>query len=228
MQEIDTDNVLALCKLIESTAHRRGWDQPDQLWLIFDGRDPSTDKYRTFRYAEPLRLRNYTARMLMPEELLTPNGLHAAYRLALNLTQPSERGRQIVKAKTMDCYGSAGFVGIALKTESWGLLGKPDEETDRLGQPGVRYADTPGAIEMRNVCAVDVTGRAYWLWRHRGKPVEAYHRAGDDEMVIGGCGVESLEAIVTAINGGEPTRPETEPSGWDWSSQIFVDMGAES
>lgn len=205
----DRDAITALLTLIESSAHRSGWDQRPALLLLYDTRDADSDRhYRGVpaHWGRTVRLRQYAAIPCVPP--IAMDGSHALFRLANNL----QRTEQPAVQHYLGHMRRPGFVGMAFCCEGWGrVLGDGDAPV-----PGRRFADTPGSVETRILTAADTAGVDYHLVRIRGeKPTTLT----DPE----GSVVECLRAVVAAIAGLPVPRITTIPAGWDWSEQTYLE-----
>jgi hypothetical protein len=136
-----TDDVEAVLRKAEANQRRAGWDQPATLWRLV------TRAGGLACIQMPFGGEGYPADKL---EYLA------------DMMRHNPRGRMAAQAVAL----AGNFIGFAVICESWGKFDMtPDEQRQRT----TRLADTPGAVEVRVVSSVDITGQAHFLLRKRGE-----------------------------------------------------------
>lgn len=204
--DIDHDLMGRLVLRIESDAHRRGWDEPASIMLVYNhlltDRWPIPGLGRT----GSTRLGPYVA-LNMPRFPGIGQPSHDLYRLALNLAYA---GDQFPVDVLLAHVRRSGFLGAGMCYELWGIH-QTEEELAERGQRSL--ADTPGAYEGRDAMIVTVDGSLFHVHRVRGQKPRL-HR-GDDTYQ--GSVPESLRMIVAVI--AETPRPDmvSQPHGWSGS-----------
>lgn len=214
MTDIDPDAIGRLLLRVEADAHRRGWDQPAVLYVLYDARDSETD--RVYRHlmgirGPAIRVQPYAAQSAVPGYALDGNPAHALFRFALNIKGSDH---PIVEA-VVGMMRQPGFVGMAFLYEGYARSYGTREERDAEGD--VLFADMPGSVEMRGVLAADIGGIDYLVARSRGeKPVLS--RAGDFEEA-GGSIIESLRVIVAKVADRPLPELVNKPTRWTWERE---------
>jgi hypothetical protein len=211
----DADAIGRLLLLVESNAHRHGWDGMPSLMVIYDATDADTTAhYREHlpsRWGMTARLRGYAAAPCVPPGALDGVASHGLFRLALNI-QSGEHSE--LRARLLADLRAPGFVGMALVAEGWSQRAdKVDAARAAYGDRS--FADMPGSEEMRFVACADVAGTDYRVLRFRGSA------PGLDTTPNGSHGAvaESLRVIVAVIAGLPVPAMSTLPSGWDWDAE---------
>lgn len=208
---IDQTALNRLLLTVEAGAHRRGWDGAPLLALVYDRADQAThDRYRgvgRFSEAEGIYITQgpYAAIQAVPTAALDGIASHAVFRLACNLGVDHPTPRTLLRF-----WRQPGFLGLVFGYEAW-VLEATEEERKTVGNR--RFADTPGAVEARQVVAATVTGSLHAVTRIRGRKPQTH--LGDYTGSI----PESLHYAVAAIVGAPlPPAPQP-PSGWVWPSE---------
>jgi len=215
---IDAAMLDRLLLLTEARLHRRGWDQPAQVLVLYDCYDRATEyAYREIlasRRGGPTRCGPYAAQSAVPAEVLSGSASHALFRFALNL---DHRLDDPGVSAIVDMMRQPGFLGMALASEAWFWAGTKEE---RKAVGNVRLADVPGSLECRNVWAVDIDGEVHFVQRVRGQKPQllAFEQAN-----ITGAIIESLQLIVAVVAGLPKPKLTVVPSGWSWDDQRSAD-----
>lgn len=212
----DPELIGRLLLQVEAEAHRRGWDGPAALYVLYDGREPDThvpyqDIMASRRGAPILRL-PYAAQSVAPESAFVGNPSHALFRFALNI-----RSYNALSEAVIGMIRRPGFLGLAFMNEAWMRTMASKEERDALGN--VRFADIPGSIEIRNVMAADIAGNDYFVMRERGQEPKLHHGEDDDIKQVSGAVIESLRSIVARVAGLPLPDIDNVPSQWDWDAE---------
>lgn len=218
---VDHDVMGRLLLQVEANAHRGGWDGPAAMYVLYDWHDDATAQvYRRVmegRRGIPTRCGPYAAQSMVPPDALNGIASHGLYRLAMNLSLVGE-GHYPVEVM-IETMRQPAFLGVAFLCESWARTMADEEEREALG--AVRFADIPGSVEMRQVCAVDTAGHDYFVSRPRGsKPTLYIPTAGVGDMTrYDGSIIESLRLIVAVI--ADLPRPPLPgiPSAWSRENQ---------
>jgi len=198
----DEAALTALLTQLEYAANRRGWDERPAGFVLYNHSDTATTAAYTQRYAarigSPVRRGPYTAQPILSEQVLDGNLAVNLYRLAQNLHNASANPLLgLMVGELLTDLRQPGFLGIAVVCEGW-ALGGPEatakaEEADRLR---LSYADLPsGAVECRQVIAVDKDERAYAVLRIRGHEVRVDARVLGDMGSVG----EAMHTVVNAV-----------------------------
>lgn len=201
---------------VEATAHRHGWDEAADLYVLYDWHEQGTEQQFRRMFASalgpPVRCGRYAAQVISPEGGLDGFASHALFRMAVNLKHSDHPD----VAAFAGFLRWPGFRGVAMRGESW-RREDTQEGRDALGE--VRFADVPGSQECRNVFAADVDGVVYLVDRVRGcKPRLAMAEPGAPDRFVGAV-VESLHVIVAVVAGRPPPDLVNVPSGWRWEDQ---------
>lgn len=214
---IDPDLISQLLTRVEADAHRRGWDEPAEIYVLYDASDRETDQaYRSlmsFR-GPAIRRQHYAAQAAMPRAALDGHPVHALFRFSLNLRASEEHP---APAAVIGMLRQPGFLGVAFQSEGWMRTANSLEERDALGD--VRFADIPGSVETRHVHAVDTEGNEYVAFRERGKKPRLERPGFGGMEHMGGAIIESLRAIVALVAGLPVPEIDNVPSQWDWSAE---------
>lgn len=214
---IDRELLGRLTMQIEMIANRRGWDAPANLYVLYDWRRGDTEAvYNEImtNTGEVIRWGRYAARPLIRHELLGLGGRphHNLFRMALNL---AHGGDQPPMSQFVEAVRQEGFIGVAFCVEAWGRTYGSQEARDADGD--VRFVDMPGSIELRNVWAVDTSGRDTYVERKRGQKAQLH--TPDDIRNASGAVIESLRAITARIAGLPVPEIRNPPVGWVWPEE---------
>jgi hypothetical protein len=213
----DPEVIGRLLMRIESDAHRRGWDESPDLYVLYDARDHESDSaYRNVlasRRGPAVRVAPYAAQSAVPQSALDGNPAHALFRFALNVSGGEHPAVEYVLATLRQ----RGFLGLAFLHEGWTRTVASQEERAALGD--VRFADIPGSVEMRFVAGYDIAGVDYVVSRARGKSPELHSTSSGDFKEVTGAIYESLRIIVAKVAGLPVPEWENVPSRWDWDAE---------
>lgn len=185
------DIVIQMLRRLETDAHRRGWDSPATLWLLYNRRDPESD--RAYRLAMPARPLVYAGgpsnnSFLMGAyhigDLLEP--AIEVYRMALAAADGTDPMPKLVQA-----WRTPAFIGMAAVFEAWLIRGD-----DRMS--------------TRQVFATLADGREFHgIRQHTKRP------AFITTTTLTGTVIEALRVITAAVS-DLPLPPLTvEPVGWN-------------
>lgn len=204
---IDQDHLGRLLLAVEADAHRRGWDGPPAIMVIYD----ATDQAAAAAYHQclaqigaPIRYRAYAARPMVPTDAVDGIASHALFRMAGNLGLcPDHPAVQLM----IGWLRQPGFLGLAMSCESWSRVATP-AECDALGP--ARFADLPGSMETRHVTSADITGQVRLVQRIRGQRPVLVAR----DCAWTGSIPESLRYATAAVAGQPLPGVPSAPSGW--------------
>jgi hypothetical protein len=191
VEPLDADYVCKLLLKAEQGIHRAGWDQEAFL--------------ATLEMPRPTLI----GLKEVPIPILDPPGEYIEY-LGQQFLADHELGQFIAKE-----IGQP-FVGFALVTEAWSLEQTPEEAEARYAS-GCMLADTPGAKEVRNICAVDVWGRIFFVYRVRGEKPEAF--GGSPEHNLKGLAEVSGRVAQGMLNMTLGTARQM-----PWLADILIDL----
>jgi hypothetical protein len=214
---IDVGAVGRLLLRVEADNHRRGWDQPNAAYVLYDarGNDGATDRiYRQMLGASP-RLRRasrvppYVAQPFLDDHHWQQAGTPSyeqLRRFVLNLAyiDPDEAPPEAVEGagRLLASLSLHGVLGFAMQIEAWGSTDL--DHTTKAIHGGAHIAHAPDAVEVRVLYAVDLTNRVYIVRRERGgKPV-----LDDDAGTTRGDYTTSLRLLVAAVTGTLPPPEE--------------------
>jgi hypothetical protein len=209
---LDQEALGRLLLRVEAEAHRRGWDEPAAFYVLYDARDQATDRaYRSIMsgMGSAIRVAPYAAQSAIPAAVFDGNPAHALFRFNLNL-----RSNHAMIKVLLDHFRQPGFVGVAFQVETWMRYADSKEERDALGPK--RFAGLVGSIEARHVMAADIAGKDYVVQRQRGEKPVILEDIGEMEGAV----VESLRAIVAAIQGQPMPEVDNVPSLWNWDDEL--------
>lgn len=155
---------------LEQAIHRRGWDEPPNVYLMY--------RQGLSRPLGPVP--NPPARALA----------QVARAVAAEADVPQLRA---MMAESIN----RGLVAVAFTCETWmSTAFTSDEERQADGRD---LADIPGSTEARMVCAVDLDDRQYVVMRVRGGKPKTEVYPADHTGRVQGLVFESLSMMVTAF-----------------------------
>lgn len=215
---IDVGAVGRLLLRVEADNHRRGWDQPDAAYVLYDarGNDGATDRiYRQMLGANPhlrraSRTPPYVAQPFLdgyhwrrqagtpPYEQLRSFVLNLAYIDRDNAPPEAVEGTGQLLA-SLSLHGVLGFAALI---EAWGSADR--DHIAKAIHGGAHIAHALDAVEMRVLYAVDLTNRVYVVLRQRGRRPEL----DDDAGTTRGDYTTSLRLLVAAVTGTLPPPEE--------------------
>lgn len=181
---------------LETKINARGWDQDPALWAIC-GRGPRPSRW--------------TLQALMVDPLFYANANPGDVVQAFANSLDGAVGGTIAKQDRnfiINGLAIGPLRAVVFAAEAWAL------ESPSADNPARPLADTVGAFEMRQVCAVCPDATSYLLGRRRGHPpviswvntvTGTRGRIGDDDgfrhvaSLVGGL-VRSLRRIVNVVN----------------------------
>lgn len=170
MTEAPREDVDKLLLHVEASIHRKGWDQPAFLAMLF--------------WLPGGRL----AFAPVPLDLGDPLGAFVDHYGDVMLDE-STTAQGLAKIGPQ-------FFGFALVAESYAYEA-PSAELFKLYADNVHMGDVPGAKEMRSVSAVDLNGQVYWIQRARGEKPVAF--VADQDRHPGGGVYSGLRKMVLSV-----------------------------
>lgn len=216
MTDPDSEAIGRLLLRIEADAHRYGWDEPADLYVLYDARDIESDReYRHVlgvRRGPAVRCWPYAAQSAVPRHALDGNPAHAVFRFSLTARTDHPAAEYV-----FGTLRQPGFVGMAMLHEGWQLTVANEGEREALGD--VRFADTPGAVEARYVLATDSAGVDYMVQRVRGMKPRLERSGVGDFVSARGAIIESLRTITARVLGNPLPEIDNVPSRWDWDAE---------
>jgi hypothetical protein len=167
---------------------RTAWDEPPGLGFLHSS-DPQQVEF-----------------MEMPVPEAVWNQFHHPYHLLTRFAQILARPRGLAEQKASDgLRGStpAEMCGIFLRSEAWAPPPHMMEEIGRRKQANggashLDYSKLPGRVELRQVAAVDATGRYYMASQRRGDPHITAAVQGRDAELSGRL-YDALESLLRAL-----------------------------
>lgn len=208
MTAADPDRMLALLGRIEEMENRRGWDRPPIVYALYDvAAHPGTARHWriTDRQGAGTQVQRdgYLAVVFLGGRSWPPGSPASALRaFATGVTHDIAGVRGSVAA----ALTVPGLLGAAIMIEAWSLMTTDTAVLDAYEAGDRSLADTPGAVEARDVLAVDGADRSYGVHRQRGGQQMSrwVDHAGDvpgERSGIDGFAHDSLRAFVSALFG---------------------------
>jgi hypothetical protein len=210
------DGVQALLLAVEAKGHRAGWDNtPATVYLLYDERDARTRReYQALLarvHGPAVSARPWAAQ---PVARFTDGDMGgAAEQLFMFAAGLTGAALPLPVAKFLLVCRQPGFMGVAFMAESYVMEVDDSEMIQRLaGAPRPRLADTVGAVEARQVMAVDTDWHSHKVERQRGMPPTFHHLppgvVGGDAIVGETVLVRRGLHLATAVIAGQPIPDE--------------------
>lgn len=201
---VDHQVLRELLLRLEGRVHRAGWDEPPQIYVIYDSAWTATTlHYQNLmgRYGTAIHHGGYAARPILPAALLVGHPAHNLYQLAGNIGSGLPEGDVFCRA-----MNQPGLRAMATSVEVWARHALEGREEGRA------FADTPGSREMRLLVAIDIAGDNHYVHRARGSDAEVGKGSG------GGALFETMRYLVSRITGAFDAPFPSPPRGWSASA----------
>ncbi len=223
MTDIDQIRMASVMLSHEARIHRFGWDEPPQLFLVYDTAEAATDRrLRAYRVSDrnfqvTTRVSGYAAKAFITTWPADPTLCLQSMALSLAGVAPVPH----VAAPLMEMLRLPGVLGVGLASEVWVKPQVGREVVDANLYRNVRIRNMPGAREERHVWLMDFTGRLHILIRTRGGRPEVH----SSPQQAHGAHVTPLKMIAAAVTDTLPPREEW-PLYYPTLTDLFQPVGS--